>query len=586
MALCTVSKCGTGCLACNFILGQCLVCDNLSSFFEDGQGGCFQQNLEKCLTPSPTGTCLLCEKNLFLNTQSGQCEEVGKAFTIENCAFYDSSQNCQECESGFYLKSGRCREVLVSILHCLGYKPETPEVCLKCKPGQILNLNGTACEAISNPANCAVYNYLDCAGCAESFFYQSNAYVDSMLEDRSVLSRYLADVQNGLYDSKLSQFCQLKKVKNCKELLFDSSCFVCEDGFFRNDEGGCDKFPDQPLRHCETYKGEGLCKKCAKGYYLENNLCKNVSDVEFCPDYQVSSDLCAACLDTHYLQTNNTCAPRVKSLNDSKCEILTVSEDSCDQCAAAHLKNSAGKCVSGISDCESYSGNVNDGSLACAQCKPTYFFNASQKWCEQPLDYANSPCLKYGDSKNECRECKFGYYLDGSCQPHTELDPYCRVSSNENANECLECQNRFACFSNSKVCSPVTSPNSNCLKWRWATECEQCVPKYQAPDCREIPVEENCAFKEEGASECSTCREGYFKNDQPPGGASRPWTSRSTPAPTTPCRATRALCAASLASRAPSSWKSRTSSAACSDSATPTSPTARWSSRALPPTPA
>jgi hypothetical protein len=102
--------------------------------------------------------------------------------------------------------------------------------------------------------------------------------------------------------------------------------------------------------------------------------------------------------------------------------------------------------------------------------------------------------------------------MDTTCQLHTNLDENCNTASKTSVNECSECQSGYALFQNVKVCAPVTTPNPNCLKWRSATECDECIPNYQAPNCTLIPINENCSFKIEGSNICSQCRDGYFQN--------------------------------------------------------------------------
>lgn len=402
--------------------------------------------------------------------------------------------------------------MLVPIQNCKRYMPDRSEICLVCASGTIISRDGTSCDPVPSSGNCVAFNYYDCDSCSKEFYYDPNAYIFEFISDNDLVFEYMQDVHLEVFNSKIGKFCRPKLDQNCEVRISNTNCLECKSGFFRNKEGLCEQIPQESLENCRVYKGEGICEECHLGFYLDKNLCKVSEKVSNCERYSKDQNKCVRCSDSHYLNDRAKCVERVASSNDPHCSRLTTNADSCDQCEEFHLIDSNNRCVAGISQCESYSGTLDD--LACSQCIDTYFFNPEQKWCEQPLSFATSPCLKYGDSEDECRECKSGFYLDTVCKNHLNLDSKCQVSSKTTSNKCEKCNDGFALFTNKKICKPVDTIDQNCLRWRSATECDLCSPGFQAPNCELIPFNENCLFKEEGSSECSTCRNGFFKNEQ------------------------------------------------------------------------
>lgn len=504
------AKCGEGCLKCNSLVDQCEVCDYIQGYFDDRKGGCDKVSIDNCQYVNSEGKCQYCNSQFKPRTLSGDCTQLQSNEVIENCQHYDAEANCIICSSGFYLKNGACRQVLVPIPDCELYKAEFPDLCTKCAKGKILNKDGTSCEEVPTDDNCVAYNYYDCLDCVDGFFYEQNSYIGQLISTGQKMQNYLEDIRDQKVNSKIGEFCLTETIKHCSRFLYNSICFECESGYFRDEKGNCILSPDEPLKNCMKYKGEGLCEQCVSGYFLENNQCKLINIVENCANYEVENNSCAQCVNTHYLLPNKSCTSRKNSLNDANCKTFEVDTDRCQVCKSNFVPDSNGVCAQGISDCAEYSGTA--GNLVCDQCLDTYFFSQANDWCEQPLDFATNPCLKYGNSNSECRECKEGFYMDGTCKPHTNLDSQCQEASKVTSNECSKCASGYGLFENKKVCAPVTSSNPNCLKWKNATECELCNPNFQAPDCTLIPIEENCSFKPVGSNVCAQCREGYFQN--------------------------------------------------------------------------
>ena len=509
--LSSAKTCGQGCLRCNSTLNKCEVCDNVTNFFNDLNGGCVQISIQNCLQLKSNGKCNQCAADFKPNIRGDECLELARGEVVDNCSTYDSEANCTECAQGYFQYKGSCRLVLVPIPDCQVHTPESPDTCIKCAPGKLLSKDGSSCESLPDRDHCAAYNHFDCFDCTKGYYFNANAYITRLLAQDEAMNQYLYDVDTENFNLRMSAFCEAEEVKNCRVFLSQSSCLFCEDGFFRDPNGLCMSAPREPLDGCLDYRTESICERCVEGRFLQNNKCKNITLVEKCLKYATTSNECIECDVKHFLSGPRTCASRVESLSENHCKEPNLQNDRCISCENDYFVDHLGRCIEGISDCDVHS--YNNGQLECQQCLEAHFFDAQNNRCERPLDFATNPCLRFGNSRGECRECKPGFYLDGQCRPHQNLDANCEVASGTNANKCSACANGFSLFENSRVCTKVTVANPNCLKWRSATECEQCAPFFQAPNCEQIPADENCEFKHEGATECAKCRSGYFQND-------------------------------------------------------------------------
>lgn len=505
------SQCGDGCLRCVASTKNCEICDGVNNYFTDGKGTCEKKTRDNCMTLDERGDCKVCNASFKPNSSTGECNPINQTKKVENCLYYDEFNNCSECENGFYPAHEHCDRVLIPIENCDKYKENDPKICDRCEKGFILTLDATGCVQVDASENCSVYNYFDCAECETGQYYDPNAYITNLISNSKTLFEYYRDIVDGRFETRISQFCITPTVTHCDSMLFGSNCMKCSDGYYRNPNGTCAKKPLEPMQNCKLYSGEGVCSQCQDGFYVENNQCKKHTTQNECLNYATDKNQCSECNAGFYLDLNKRCTSRENSLNDTNCEIYETDSDACKTCKKDWVLNSVGRCKEGIKDCETYSATIP--TPECQQCRDTYFFDAGAGWCQQPLDFATNPCLKYADAANKCRECRQGYYKAAdTCATHTNLDIQCKEASLTAQDECTKCNSGYGLFQNWKVCVAVTTPNNNCKKWKNATECESCEEGYLPPNCEAIPPEENCLVRNPGEQKCIKCQSSYFSN--------------------------------------------------------------------------
>ena len=209
------AKCGEGCLRCNGLIDSCEACDFAQGYYDDKKGGCDKVTIDNCVYINYQGKCEYCSSNYRPQTLSGDCGELTNNQIIQDCLHYDADANCILCIQGFYLKNGSCRQVLVPIPDCILYQAETPEICLMCSEGKILNKDGTFCEIVSIDDNCLAYNYYNCNECSDGYFYDQNSYISSLINVSNALYQYMLDISLNRSHSNIGNFCEIESVNNC-----------------------------------------------------------------------------------------------------------------------------------------------------------------------------------------------------------------------------------------------------------------------------------------------------------------------------------------------------------------------------------
>lgn len=137
---------------------QCLQCYT-GFYYNSTRNLCVALN-PLCKTSDLTnGNCLTCYPGYSLS--SGTC---GVFFKDPNCLSYDSSNNCNQCSSRYFLDptSGQCKSI--SPL-CNGFNSQTG-VCLNCYTGYTLQ-NGACVIGTSTTLdpNCKTFNGNTCTQC-------------------------------------------------------------------------------------------------------------------------------------------------------------------------------------------------------------------------------------------------------------------------------------------------------------------------------------------------------------------------------------------------------------------------------------
>jgi hypothetical protein len=171
---------------------------------------------------------------------------------IENCVYYSDADTCQECFKGYELISNACK--LVTVENCATYKSESE--CGTC-PANYPYLNGDG-NCTVDPRNMFCLTYIISNDAI-------NLQSSKVFECDTCLENYYPD------DSSICTMVETE-IHNCKYYAGDGLCKECKDGFYLNFNGkNC--FINPPFDpFCKTFSYLTECAVCEKGYYLDDNL--------------------------------------------------------------------------------------------------------------------------------------------------------------------------------------------------------------------------------------------------------------------------------------------------------------------------
>jgi hypothetical protein len=285
-----------------------------------------------------------------------------------------------------------------------------------------------------------------------------------------------------------------EKCLNCNE----SQCASCNPGYYLYDGKclSCD------INNCDECDKNKICKKCEKGYDLENNQCIKKCEIgenekcKSCNNIKIGE--CSECNSGYYLPedaTNKTkcyqCGEGCKSckggLSKPECYICDIGFKLTD-----NLKCEP-KCELGQGAlCLSCDYSVNGGEN-CSECNPGYYL---------PEKGEKTSCKKCGENIKKCHtieengkeiivpdECFFPYIVSGN---------YC-------LNECIKGNNK-------KCLSCNNTPGK-------VYQCGACNPGYYLPSDASDLEKKACFKCEEGCETCdgtkenkicSKCSENYI----------------------------------------------------------------------------
>ncbi|EWS73335.1 REJ domain protein (macronuclear) [Tetrahymena thermophila SB210] len=210
-------------------------------------------------------------------------------------------RNCQDCQSGYNLKNGKC------VLQCpqsqyAQQDQSSKQSCLPC---------------ISNCNECADGN--TCITCANGFTYafvngqnmchpscsQSNQYIDTTGQCQNCMQ----------YCSKCSQ---ANKCDTCLSGFTLSDSFICQCQGFFNSNNQC--IPCAPS--CKTCSDSSItsCKSCINNYYavIDYQNQSLFQCLQICPNnYQLINNTCKKCIQTIYNSCFN-CPSTCRSCSPSQ----------------------------------------------------------------------------------------------------------------------------------------------------------------------------------------------------------------------------------------------------------------------------
>lgn len=174
--------------------------------------------------------------------------------TVNNCVHYSDAVTCQECFYGYTLINNECK--LITVENCATYKSENE--CATC------------------PAN---YPYLDGDG---------NCTVDP--RNMFCLTYIISNETVNLQASKIFE------------------CDICLENYYPDDSSIC-TMVETEIPNCKYYAGDGLCKECKEGFFLNfdgKNCFINPSFDPFCKVFTYLTE-CAICEKGYYLDEDANC---------------------------------------------------------------------------------------------------------------------------------------------------------------------------------------------------------------------------------------------------------------------------------------
>ena len=187
-----------------------------------------------CFTFNRDLTCKLCKKGYDLS--DGQCQRIG----ITRCLEVGFNSTCDECESGHVFFGKECEAV--SVNGCLEF--ETASLCKKCDSSFFLT-NGRCVEVSISIEQCVEYaDNETCGKCGEGYILSTD-------------KKKCIDV----YDEYVEYYSPY-----CSSYTFETSCVVCNDGFYFDTDGECRACSAPNCRYCRPDNPE-LCILCNAGYH-------------------------------------------------------------------------------------------------------------------------------------------------------------------------------------------------------------------------------------------------------------------------------------------------------------------------------
>ena len=356
------------------LLGFLTAQECLLTQYRDASNLC-QPCVGNCATCQAPNYCITCVANTFLvatttNITCKPCTQV-----LYGCSICLTSLNCQTCQFGFILKSGKCESCSASVSNCSNCSSDGT-TCNQCRYPYILDNNTCVSSTVAKIL----------VGVQTVYMVVNNVTLAKVvLDNGSLLNASLTP--NGCNQFQVYQngSC-IRLIYQCKAYQTNALCSVCHDGFIRTIYGDCE---------VKTY-----LLRCEDGFWKDaaNEVCVKV-DVS-CDWYFPNNGSCFNC-SSNYNMVSGICVPNT-------------------QCTSRQFF-SAGQCVSVPLACLSFLSNgtctscSNGNTLTAGICTPSITVVRAWNDCVFPC----STCF-YGQL-TYCFSCRFGYQLKdhqyGSCEP-------------------------------------------------------------------------------------------------------------------------------------------------------------------------
>ncbi|KAE8304974.1 VSP [Giardia duodenalis] len=429
---------------------SCIACNEADTI--DGFRGV--PNCKVCTPPEGPGsaTCTTCEGEYYLLAVTpSSCVEKTQCKTDHFPVTAKGIKKCVPCgdtDAGGIIDCKTC-----TLKEARGLAGESAIKCTTCNGGKTPNDEGSTCVDAPEPppSDCPVEN---CQKCSADKKTCEECKDKNYLTPTGMCIKYCEYIL-GYYSSTEGGkgICKKCEVKNCVVCDPNGKCGFCEDGFYADDAGICQKCDGS----CKNCKGNTAndCTECKPGTILDYangqkgkcapecvvNTDKATGNCKACDLIVKGTRYCSACSQDNEYPQNGVCAPK-PSGRAATC--TSQGTGVCNSCANGLLRMNGG----------CYEDEKYPAHSVCATVATT------GGTCDRPMPGFNL------NNENNLVICPEG----------------CKTCNT--ANECTECMDGYIAFSNVKAC----------------TKCH-----------------ESCYTCETAAATCKVCARGYYKESSDSG---------------------------------------------------------------------
>ena len=478
--------------------------------------------------------------------QASNCVDISNWSTFpDNCAFAIINSNKKFSNSDFKNDLSNVNTFCVACKP--GYKP---------KRNNLLPLLITTCTQILNCSS-SVKKVNSCDDCNANFIF---GYNEKTGVDFSECVNWTTKSNEG--------FGNCYAADNTAANVDDYKCKYCERGYLLNADNKCEKFhppfcsPDvnadnttfntmpffsphdlqTGIHMLKNGRGCSKCEATYTGLYQENDnwVCTEspyVSAGVFesdsvlydtnCTNYGTKDGdvACVLCTDGFILTTKNKCVQKINNLLNCS---VAISAGECSVCDATFVVVNKLCVEESIDNCMVYLQDPLETTIQCVECNEGHYLHNNECLVGE---FENCRIFK---EKSVCKQCKDNFALvvmedeKEFCFPvtrHINCKEYSTDSFQNNVIECTKCD------SNSYFLNPLSDPEyvcnpftdiPNCIKYdneihiiNSSYKCLECLSTHYLTNnqcvVRNVTIN-HCDIYDLLSQTCSTCDEGYYKN--------------------------------------------------------------------------
>jgi hypothetical protein len=381
-------KCNEGCLECYAEEGSnnstCTSCDN-GYYLDKENYDCKIIGIGGCAKINELGdklSCLECLEGYML--YENQCAKLCEIGENEKCASCNSSfeymDKCYSCNKGYLLNNKMdnkicqsCHEIINNCNECKKISGDIQ--CISCREGYKLLNNKCYKECHKDCLECEYIDEIEdenenekqygkCHKCKEGYYLrESRTYDDN------------GNSYTGTFCNRCTSGC---KVCRYDELQSKSICLSCDDNYNLKGitcEKKCDLGKDEKCLNCN----ESQCASCNPGYYLDDGKCLSC-DINNCDECE-KNKICKKCEKGYDLE-NNQCIKKCEVGENEKCKTCNnIKIEECFECNSGYYlpedatnKTKCYQCGEGCKSCK--------GGLSKPEC---YICDIGFKLTDIPL---------------------------------------------------------------------------------------------------------------------------------------------------------------------------------------------------------